>query len=89
MAAHTISSSFAHSSRAIATLPSFKSYAPARVTAASLKLPEFVTRAVNAITHRESSEKFHQDYLVAIFAATYMEVAAGVALGTLGIHLFS
>jgi hypothetical protein len=89
MAAHSIPSSFAHSSRAIANRPSLKSYAPARVTTPSLKLRDVVTRAVNAITDRHNSERFYQDHVAAIFAGIYTGGAAGVALGTLGIYLYA
>jgi hypothetical protein len=87
MAANSIPSPFADSSRAIANRPSLKSHAPARVTTPSLKFRDVVTRAINA--DRDSSERFHQDHVLAFFVAIYMEIAAGVALGTLGIYLFT
>jgi hypothetical protein len=89
MTAHTISSSFAYSSRAIANHPSLKSYAPARAKTPSLKFREVVTRAFNAIADRHNSERFYQNHVDAIYAAIYTEIAAGVALGTFGIYLFT
>ena len=89
MTAHSISSSFAHSSAAVASRPSFRRYAPARSTTLSSKLQKTLKQAFHAFMDRRNSERFYQDHVAAIYAAIYTEIATGAALGTLGIYLFT
>ena len=89
MTAHSISSSFAHSSTTITSRPAFHRYAPARSTTISWKLRKAVKRGFHAFMDRHNSERYYQDHVAAIYAAIYTEIATGAALGTLGIYFFT